>query len=153
MLESVIVIDDALPKIPSLNIEGINWYDLEEDHSNKTFCLTILHLAGQYVNLSNAIGYEVWSHAGTKPSGWHYDKDDVLCVEKDELNFPLCSTVYYSEASKLRGGELLLGNDLVVVPKPNRLVIFPPGKYHTVKPYEGNRVSLLINPWSHPLCQ
>ena len=153
MLESVIVIDDALPTIPSVNIEGINWYDLEEDHSNKTFCLTILHLAGQYADLSNAIGYEVWSHDGTKPSGWHYDKDDVLCVEKDELNFPLCSTVYYSEASKLRGGELLLGNDLVVVPKPNRLVIFPPGKYHTVKPYEGSRTSFLINPWSHPLCR
>jgi len=153
MIESVIIIDDALPKIPSIDIKGINWYDLEEDHPHKVFCLTILHLAGQYVDLSNAVGYEFWSHNGTKPTGWHYDKDDILCVEEDEYNFPICSTVYYSEVSKLRGGELLLGNDLVIIPKPNRLVIFPPGIYHTVKPYEGNRISLLINPWSHPLCR
>ena len=153
MLESVIVIDDALPTIPSVNIEGINWYDLEEDHPNKAFCLTILHLAGQYADLSNAIGYEFWSHSGTRPSGWHHDKDDILCAEESILNCPLCSTVYYSEASKLRGGELLLGNDLVIVPKPNRLVIFAPGIYHTVKPYKGTRTSLLINPWSHSVCQ
>jgi len=152
MLESVIVIDDALPTIPSVNIEGINWYDLEEDHPNKVFCLTILHLAGQYVDLSNVIGYEFWSHNGTRPE-WHYDKDEELFTSEGVLTHPICSTVYYAEASKLRGGELLLGNDLVIVPKPNRLVIFPPGKYHTVKPYEGNRVSLLINPWSHPLCR
>ena len=152
MLESVVVIDDALPEIPSADIEGINWYDLEEAHPNKVLCLTILHLAGQYADLSNAIGYELWSHTSGK-LGWHYDKDDILCADKDILQLPLCSTVYYSEASKLRGGELLLGNDLVIVPKPNRLVIFPPGMYHTVKPYEGNRISLLINPWSHPLCR
>ena len=152
MIESVIVIDDALPEIPSVNIEGITWYDLEEVHPNKVLCLTILHLAGQYADLSDTIGYELWSHTSGK-LGWHYDKDDILCTEEGELNFPLCSTVYYLEASKLRGGELLLGNDLVVVPKPNRLVIFPPGKYHTVKPYEGNRISLNINPWSHPLCR
>jgi len=152
MLESVIVIDDALPEIPSTTIEGITWYDLEEDHLNKTFCLTILHLAGQYADLSNAIGYELWSHTSGK-LGWHHDKDEDLSLEKDALSFPLCSTVYYSEASKLRGGELLLGKDLVIVPKPNRLVIFPPGTYHTVKPYEGNRISININPWSHPLCR
>ena len=153
MLESVVVIDDALPETPSISFEDITWYDLEEEHTYKVFCLTILHLAGQYADLSNAIGYEVWSHDGTKPCGWHHDKDEGLSLNEDILSFPLCSTVYYSKVSKLRGGELLLGNDLVVVPKPNRLVIFPPGMYHTVKPFEGNRVSININHWSHQLCQ
>ena len=152
MLESVVVIDDALPEIPSANIKDVDWYDLEEDHSHKVFCLTILHLAGQYVDLSNVIGYEFWSHNGTRPE-WHYDKDEKLFTSEGILTHPVCSTVYYTEASKLRGGELILGNDLVIVPKPNRLVIFKPGIYHTVKPFEGNRVSLNINPWSDPLCQ
>ena len=152
MLESVIVIDDALPEIPSINIEDIDWYDLEEDHPYKVFCLTILHLAGQYADLSDTIGYEFWSHNDGKLE-WHQDKDENLCFKEDKLEFPTCSTVYYSEVSKLRGGELLLGNDMVIIPKPNRLVIFQPGIYHTVKPYKGKRVSLNVNPWSHPLCQ
>jgi len=152
MLESVIVIDDALPKLPSADIKDVDWYDLEQDHSHKVFCLTILHIAGQYADLSDTIGYEFWCHKGTKPE-WHYDKDETLFTKKGELDFPICSAVYYLEASKVRGGELLIGNDLVIIPKTNRLVIFPPGKYHTVKPYQGKRVSLNINPWSHPLCQ
>ena len=153
MKESAIVIDNVLSEIPSIKLDNIYWHDLKEDHEHKDFCLSILDITSQYVDLSSSVGYEFWSHNGTKPSGWHYDKDDILCVEEDVYNFPLCSTVYYSEVSKLRGGELLLENDLVIIPKPNRLVIFAPGIYHTVKPYEGKRVSLLINPWSHPLCR
>jgi len=155
MLESVVVIDDALPEklIPSLETyKDINWYDLEEDHPHKSFCLTVLHLAGQYADLSEAIGYEFWCHNGTKPS-WHYDKDEKLYTKEKKLDFPLCSIVYYAEVSKLRGGELILENDLVIVPKTNRLVIFKSGIYHTVKTYKGKRVSFLTNPWSHLLCQ
>ena len=131
------------------------WIDV---YHKEMYTNHIVEKAGNYFNMKKIKGYEAWTHINSKPladyeGGWHYDKDDILCVEEDEYNFPICSTVYYSEVSKLRGGELLLGNDLVIVPKPNRLVIFPPGKYHTVKPYEGNRISLNINPWSHSLCQ
>ena len=84
---------------------------------------------------------------------WHYDKDEKLYTKEKRLDFPMCSIVYYSEVSKLRGGELILENDLVIVPKTNRLVIFKPSTYHTVKSYRGKRVSFNINPWSHTLCQ
>ena len=158
MKQSIVVLDDVLTTRKELlplidnKLEANDWYGVNEDHTYKDFCLSILDIAGKYFNLSNAVGYEFWGHNGTKPE-WHYDKDETLYKTKQQLVFPLCSTVYYLEASKLRGGELLIGNDLVVVPKTNRLVIFAPGIYHTVKPYEGKRVSLLINPWSHPLCQ
>ena len=158
MNQSVVVLDDVLPKREELlylidnKLDSLNWYDLQQDHTYKDFCLSILDIAGKYFDLSNAVGYEFWGHNGTR-TGWHYDKDETLLEKTGELTFPLCSTVYYLTTSKLRGGELLIGNDLVIVPKPNRLVIFPPGKYHSVKPYEGKRVSLLINPWSHHLCQ
>ena len=158
MPQSLVVLDDVLTTRKELlplidnKLEANDWYGVNEDHTYKDLCLSILDIEGKYFNLSNAVGYEFWGHNGTKPE-WHYDKDETLYKTKQQLVFPLCSTVYYLEASKLRGGELLIGNDLVVVPKTNRLVIFAPGIYHTVKPYEGKRVSLLINPWSHPLCQ
>lgn len=162
MSPSLVVLDNVLPTREKLlhlinnKLEASNWYDLNEDHVYKDFCLYILDIAGKYFNLSNAVGYEFWGHNGTKPAEWHYDKDETLYKTKNQLTFPLCSTVYYLEASNLKGGELLIGNDLVdlvIGPKTNRLVIFAPGTYHTVKSYEGKRVSLLINPWSRPLCQ
>ena len=158
MKQSIVVLDDVLPDRKELlhlideELVPAEWYGINEDHSYKEFCLSMLDIAGDYFHLSEAIGYEFWGHNGTRP-GWHYDKDEVLYKKDNQLVFPLCSTVYYLEVSKLRGGELLIGNDIVIVPKTNRLVIFAPGIYHTVKPYQGKRVSLLVNPWSHTLCQ
>ena len=119
-------------------------------HFYKDFCLSILETARKYFDLSNAIGYEFWGHNGTR-TGWHYDKDEDLLEREGEYSFPLCSTVYYLEVDRLQGGQLAVESDLIT-PKTNRLVMFSPGKYHTVEPFKGKRVSLLINPWSHPLC-
>jgi len=154
----IIVLDDVLPNLSSelttlidKDLIALDWYDLKQDHIYKEFCLSILDIAGQYFDLSNTIGYEFWGHNGTKPD-WHYDKDEALFEQKGELDFPLCSTAYYLEASNIIGGQLIVENDMIT-PKTNRLAIFSPGKYHTVQPYKGKRVSLLVNPWSHPLWQ
>ena len=154
----IIVLDDVLPKLSSeltalidKDLVALDWYDLKQDHVYKEFCLSMLDIAGKYYDLSNAIGYEFWGHNGTKPD-WHYDKDEVRFERTGKLDFQLCSTVYYLEASNLIGGQLMVENDMIT-PKTNRMVMFSPGKYHTVQSYKGKRVSLLVNPWSHPLWQ
>ena len=154
---ATIVLDNVLPTRKHLSnlinnkLEGVNWYDLNQNHQYKNFCTSILDITKNYYDLSDVVGYEFWGHNGTR-TGWHQDKDEALIFKTGELRFPLCSTVYYLEVSDLEGGELVIDHDVVIKPKTNRLVIFPPAKFHGVNPFEGKRVSLLINPWSHPLC-
>ena len=154
---ALIVIDDALPSLsPELTrlidneLIAKDWYDLYHEHLYEDFCISILAIARKYFDLSDAVGYEFWGHNGTR-TGWHYDKDEDLLEREGKYSFPLCSTVYYLEVDRLQGGQLAVESDLIT-PKTNRLVMFSPGKYHTVEPFKGKRVSLLINPWSHPLC-
>jgi len=154
---AIIILDDVLPTREDLTdlidnkIHGVTWYDSHQDHLYKDFCTSILDITKTYYDLSDAIGYEFWGHNGTT-TGWHQDKDEMLASKTGKLNFPLCSTVYYLEVSDLIGGELIIDDDLGIKPKTNRLVIFPPAKFHGVNPFKGKRVSLLVNPWSHPLC-
>ena len=157
MHKSLIVLDNVLPTCEGLSplIDtkvDLDWYSLNEEHLYKDFCLSILDIARQYFDLSSAVGYEFWGNNGMKLD-WHCDKDESLYKKSGQLDYPLCSTVYYLEASKFMGGELLIENNLVVVPKTNRLVIFPPGVSHTVNPHKGKRIALLVNPWSHTLCR
>ena len=60
-----IILDDILPShkylIPD-KLESINWFDLDQEHTYKKFCSSLLNIAGKYYNLSNAVGYELWTH-------------------------------------------------------------------------------------------
>ena len=158
MNNSILVFDNVLDKLSPELIEltnkpaiGLNWYLLGHNHKYKDFCIDILTIASKYFDFSKIIGYEFWGHNNTKPNTWHYDKDEKLYEKERKLVFPVCSTIYYLEVSdKLEGGRLIVEND-VITPKTNRLVLFPPGKYHTVENYKGKRVSLLVNPWDHEL--
>ena len=149
-----IILDDILPShkylIPD-KLESINWFDLDQEHTYKKFCSSLLNIAGKYYNLSTAVGYELWTHNRNKLAR-HQDKDENLMIKTGELSFPLCSLVYYLEVSNLEGGELILDSGLVIKPRTNRLVIFPPAIFHRVNPYKGKRVSILLNPWNHQLC-
>ncbi len=156
MNNSVLVFDDVLDKLsPELtklinkSLSPEDWYPLDHKHKYKDFCIEILTIASRYFDFSKIIGYEFWSHNNTKPGTWHYDKDENLYSKEKKLVFPVCSTIYYLEVSDLVGGRLFIENDAVITPKTNRLVIFPPGKYHTVEDFTGKRVSLLVNPWDH----
>ena len=155
MKQSIVVLDDVFNTTDSLHhlienkLEADDWYDLESDHAYKDFCLSVLEIAGDYFDLSAAVGYEFWGHNNTG-CGWHVDKNEARFKSDEGLSLPLCSTVFYLNTSGLEGGQLLLETD-VVTPKPNRLVLFAPGIYHTVNPFSGNRVSLLVNPWDYKL--
>ena len=157
MNNSILVFDDVLNNFsPSLlelinkPLESLDWYSLDHKHKYKDFCIEILTIASKYFDFSKIVGYEFWGQNNTKPGTWHYDKDEKLYSKKKELVFPVCSTIYYLEVSDLVGGRLFVEND-VITPKTNRLVLFPPGKYHAVEDFTGKRVSLLVNPWDHKI--
>ena len=157
MNNSILVFDDVLNNFsPSLlelinkPLESLDWYSLDHKHKYKDFCIEILTIASKYFDFSKIVGYEFWGQNNTKPGTWHYDKDEKLYSKKKELVFPVCSTIFYLEVSDLVGGRLFVEND-VITPRTNRLVLFPPGKYHTVEDFTGKRVSLLVNPWDHEI--
>ena len=157
MNNSILIFDDVLDKLsPELielfdkPLEELDWYTLEHEHKYKKFCIDILTIASRYFDFSKIVGYEFWSQQNTKPNTWHYDKDEKLYDKERKLVFPVCSTIYYLAVSDLEGGRLIIEDD-VITPKTNRLVIFPPGKYHTVENIKGNRISLLVNPWNHEI--
>ena len=157
MNNSVLVFDDVLDELSPELIELIDkpvseldWYPLDYEHEYKKFCIDILTIASRYFDFSNIVGYEFWGQNNTKPNTWHYDKDEKLYSKERKLVFPVCSTIYYLAVSDLEGGRLIIEDD-VITPKTNRLVIFPPGKYHTVENFKGKRVSLLVNPWNHEI--
>ena len=148
-----IIIDNVLDDI---SVDKINmaldqssskstWYDLNDNHVYDNFCVSLINLAGKYVDLSSCVGYEFWTRFNTKPPDWHQDKDEKL-ADEGILKFPLCSIVYYSSVKNLFGGQLLIEDD-IITPKTNRMVIFAAGACHCVKDFSGHRVSMLINPW------
>ena len=145
----IIILDDVVRDLESDFNYSLDWCDLDQDHKHKDLCLSFVDIARKYFNLDQCVGYECWSQTNSAPTDWHYDKDEDLAA-KGTLSFPLCSMVYYVHVDKLQGGQLHLEND-IITPKKNRLVIFSTGIYHGVSPYQGERVSFLVNPWDRRL--
>ena len=123
------------------------WYSLNEEHSFQDFCLQMLNVAGTFFDLSSCVGYEFWTHNNTRPRGWHIDQDQKLVNTTGQTRFPLCSVVYYVKVEDLKGGKLVVEDD-VITPKSNRMVTFSPKLNHCVDPFMGERITLCVNPWS-----
>ena len=155
MIPTNIVIDDVLDSESVSKIhESLDestkepfFYNMEDEHLFNNFCLSMVNLASQYYDLTNAVGYEFWTRLNTCVEGWHRDKDEKLFDEKNMLSFPLCTIIYYPYVDNMKGGELLLGSDKIL-PKTNRLVIFAAGIPHNVEDFTGNRISMMVNPWA-----
>ena len=71
------------------------FYKLGESHFHDNFSYATLDVASHYFNLKTCIGYEFWTQKNTRPSKWHYDKDEQLKGNENVVSFPLCSMVYY----------------------------------------------------------
>ena len=113
----------------------------------------LIGAARKFYDLKSCIGYEIWNHNNTRPSGRHSDKDDVYYALTGKLKYPICTVVYYLNVDMfLEGGLLKLEQYGSIVPKENRVVMFGPGIFHEVEKYTGQRVSFVINPWSQPVC-
>lgn len=149
-----------------------DWFLLNTKHYFQDFCLSLINLAESYYNLSTCGGYEFWIHHHTKPPTWHIDNDERRRDENNTMIFPLCSIVYYLQVENLISGELKISHnneiqlnssntiyeevrnnrldnrsDDIIVPKTNRMIMFSPGKFHTVNSFTGKRITMIINPW------
>jgi hypothetical protein len=95
---------------------------------------------------------EYWSNV-MRPGdqlGMHHDKDEVLYRATGEVVTPLFSTVYYSDAEGVVGGELEL-QGTTISPRSNRAVVFAGHLEHRVRPVlDGVRRSFVVNGWTEP---
>ena len=155
LLDDVILDEDVLQLRIGNETEAYfpeRWYNLDTEHRYQKACLTLTKIVSQYCDLSKFSGYEFWMPHNTRPQQWHIDKDEKALDEKGIVSCPLCSIVYYPLVEDVTGGRLCLldedlGTDVVIVPKQNRLIVLPSGQRHYVEPFEGKRVSFIINPW------
>lgn len=154
----LIVVDNFLPVnknneivdfFTNHNASNAQWFEgTLSDYVNSTsFISDCLKEASKYYNLSGMIGCEMWCHNNTRPD-WHYDKDEKLWQDNQEIKTPLCSIVYYGNINKLIGGKFIT-EDITIIPKTNRLVIFSPNIYHSVEEYSGDRMAIAVNPWNY----
>ena len=155
----IAILDDVLSESERQNIlshyesnnrsKNFEWFDKEiNDNINEShFISKFLKIAHRYIDLSNMIGFETWSHYNTNP-GWHLDKNETVYHSTGKIEFPLCSIVYYLSIENLIGGNFLTESE-TIKPKNNRLLIFSPGIYHSVESFIGTRLVIAISPWDH----
>jgi hypothetical protein len=121
--------------------QGDTWFDFGQHPCVEQ----LIKISGKYFDVSAAIGYEM--HKNVIGPKYHYDKDEMLFETTGVLSLPLCSIVYYPKVENMQGGDLVF-NDLILLPIPNRLVIFSPDRMHGVNDHTGTRISVGINPWA-----
>ena len=147
----LIVIDNALTLEQAESI--INYYDENPDKLignwyTETFDwqFDLLTLAEQYYpEVKKRVGFESWGHMTTRPY-WHVDQDE-LAEQNGIIEQPICSIVYYPIIRLLQGGQFITETE-VIEPKTNRAIIFAPDIPHSVNPWQGDRMSVAINPWA-----
>ena len=115
-----------------------------------------------------AAGYEWWCNTNNDLD-WHIDKHEATAGRDGRYDLPLLSTVFYPHVS-CAGGELLIADNapvqqnspiaspdfrsmISVPPVVNRVVLFSAGVLHRINPFEGERYSVAVNVWSHPLME
>lgn len=128
-----------------------SYYNKGEEHANSIVANRLMNTAANYFDFSRQVGYDIWFHRNGMP-GWHQDRDEATFLKTGQSHFPICSIVFYPHIKDLVGGELVFDNNMRIIPKTNRLVIFGPGLEHKVTPIEsGERVSMNINSWIYPI--
>jgi hypothetical protein len=154
----LIIIDDFLSIDKNNNLVNYfnlhdaskaQWFEGNLSHylNTDSFISDCIKTVNKYYDLSNMIGCEMWCHNNTRPD-WHYDKDEKLFQETNQIKTPMCSIVYYGLIENLKGGEFTT-ETVTIIPKTNRLIIFSPNIYHSVKEYTGNRMSIAVNTWNY----
>lgn len=155
-MTAFLVIDDVLSQDEMestrnffLGLKDGNSSWIDKDSAVEFPLEKIVSLVSKTFDLSQAVGYECWSHVNTRPS-WHVDKDEAVWNDSKQLKHPVCSIVYYPYVKNMSGGRFLTKSHLVV-PRQNRLIAFSPGLQHAVEKFAGERMSCAINPWAYKL--
>lgn len=123
--------------------------DIEKTEFGHFALKKILSIANRHFDLSKTIGCECWSHFNSGPP-WHLDQDDERFCRTGEIITPLCSIVYYASIKNLQGGNFKTRTESIT-PVHNSLLVFGPGIEHTIDEFNGERVSISINPWDHKI--
>jgi hypothetical protein len=149
----LVIVDDFLNQEQKLEVQSwcrfttpLNWKNFTLQNAEQlshTPVGQILSFVSKFFDLSEMIGFEYWINHNTDKV-WHYDTD----LSDDEGRYPICSIVYYPQVGTVSGGNFLTETESIK-PKENRLLFFSPGIYHCVESFEGQRVSLAINPWKY----
>ena len=149
----IIVIDDFFSKNDHVEILRQYESDMFPDHDSyfkrdtHAFIEKIISSSRKYVDYGNHVGYEM--HYNGSVLNPHRDKDQDLFFKTKEQVFPLIGLVYYIKA-KGTGGELVFPEDgASISPRERRLIIFERHMLHLVNEFQGERVSLGINPWDN----
>lgn len=151
MGSKLIVLDDVLSQ---KNIKDMiayyekNPYKLYGDWYSEPleWQMNILYEANKFFDLSNIIGFESWGHTISRPD-WHIDHDELAFKNGYDEN-PICSIVFYPHVDLISGGEFVTKTEKIQ-PKTNRAIFFSPKILHTVESWQGERMSVAINPWSY----
>jgi hypothetical protein len=154
IIGNMFILDDVLTDLQVKEIldANINYHNYYLQPKEDIECLNpLLDKAKKHFDLSECIGYEVWSQNNPE-LGWHMDKDEILFKQEGINSFPICTLVYYIRIENILGGKLLFENGTSIKPLQNRLVIFGPGIRHAVDEMftvDGRRQSIIINPWDY----
>lgn len=115
----------------------------------------MMEIVDEFADLTNAVEIEQWPHdPNILPlPDEHYDKDEKVYTETEELKFPICSAIVYLQIKNLEGASLHLVRDNVdIIPETGKLVLLGPGVLHSVTPYiSGKRISMNLNFWDYHL--
>ena len=149
----LVIVEDVLNEQQEKEIQGycqfpvpFNWKDFtlsDAERLSDSAVGSLLLSVSKFFDLSSMVGFEYWVNYNAG-AGWHYDTDE----SNSEGNFPICSIVYYPKVDLISGGHFIT-EQVSIKPKQNSLLCFSPGIYHCVEKFEGQRVSLAINPWSY----
>jgi hypothetical protein len=149
----LVILDDVLNEQQQNEMQGycqfpvpFNWKDftLQDVKSvSHTAVGNLIMNVSKFFDLTNMVGFEYWVNYNAD-KGWHYDTDE----SSSELNYPICSIVYYPKIDLISGGHFITEH-VSIKPKQNSLLCFSSGIYHCVERFEGQRISLAINPWSY----
>ena len=146
-------------------------YSLSDCNERSDFITKLLSIASSYFNLDSCTGYESWTQLNDRPGGWHVDLDEARKISDGIIRLPICSIIYYLKIDNVIGGQLKISHRTVkdgiqeseyikgielskvepydvITPKTNRLVMIPPGIYHKVETFKGERMSMIVNPWN-----
>lgn len=146
----------------SRSVHSADHQQIMRDYLKRHLLPLINHFAPDH------IGVEWWCNTNNDLD-WHIDKDETTAARHGRHDLPLLSTVFYPHI-QCAGGELLVSDNtpiqpgspvvrpefrsvISIPPLVNRLVLFSPGILHRINPFEGERFSVAVNVWGHPLSQ
>ena len=79
------IIDNALSEEQIQEIKNFKWENAVIEKlfrpKNSQCVQPIIDIAAQYYDLSSLKYNEIWEQNNTRPSNWHFDKDELLAEE------------------------------------------------------------------------